>query len=274
MKITKMRTTITLAITCIALGLTPLTRAAHYTNYLDALQAAVSARLDNTDDASQRKTLTAANKTLNRNTKTLGQDLSVLSSAVNTLDKSFSDDSGITDLEAGALDGFIGEAEAQYNAVNSGSELITENFPKSLSNALSQAYNALTNAQQNTNFAARVRSLNFAFNKIRVAQIQLAHAIKAPESLDDGTVNVTWKAQGERPVKFTLDNNEGTKTYDTGAGETGVWSYNRTSANTGTIVLTPDGGGAAHTLNVTFKSSKNGTFAAEGEDVTGSISIK
>jgi hypothetical protein len=269
MKNTTLPTIVSLALACAGLGMAPLSRAAHYTNYLDALQAEVEARLETTDDAGQRKALTAADKALNHNTKTLGQDLKTLGTAAAALNRGFTDDAGLNDLENGALNSFFGEAESQLDSVHSGTELINGDLPRSLSNALAKADAALSNAETNEDFATRVRALNVAFTKIHVAQLQLAHAVKAPESLDGRDVSVVAKPAGEKPNHFTL-NADGT--YDTG-DETGTWTYTRTSANTGTITMNVDGGGT-HVADVTFKSSKSGTFVAEGEDVTGSIHVK
>jgi hypothetical protein len=257
---------------CVGMGLAPATRAANFTNFLESLQAEVAARLETNDDAAQRRALTAADKALNptKDAKTLSQDLTAFGKAVSTLNKAFGEeDEALDNAENTSFNQFLGEADAQYNAIVADSELHTNGVPPSLSNALAKAYSALTNAQDNTNWAARVRALNLALVKIKVAQLQLNKSLKAPASIEEKTVHVDLNA--EERLHFTLDP---AGTYDNGAGETGSWSYTRTSANTGTITLNIDGGGS-HVYNVTFKNPKTGTFTVEGEEgVTGKISIK
>ena len=261
-------TLVSIAVACVGLGSASIARAAHFTNFLDALQAEVSARLETNEDVAERRALTSADKTLNRNSKKLSQDLGLFGSAVNTLNKTFSEeDEALANAENASFNAFLTEAESQLNAVHDGATIHTT-IPRSLSNALAQADAAYSNAVNNTNWAARVRALNLTFTKIRVAQIQLAKSIKAPESIEDSNVQVTARFPGERPFKFTLASDG---TYAVGE-EVGTWSYARTSANTGVFTLTPDGG-SSYAYDITFKSSKAGSLAGEG-DVTGSIVIK
>jgi hypothetical protein len=268
MKQTKLTTLFSLAAVCVGMGMASATRAV-YTNYLDGLQTEVTARLETNDDPTQTKALNAANKALARNSKSLSQDLGIFSSAITTLNKAFPDDSALDSLEQSAFNNFLNEAGAQFDAVTAQTNLFTT-VPTSLQNALNKAYNAYTNASDNTNWAARIRALNLALVKNKVAQLQLNRSLKAPASLDDKTVNVDLHSNGHEHFTLATD---GTYTRES---EAGAWSYTRTGANTGTITLTPDGGGGAtHVLNVTFKSAKTGTFTVEGEDgVTGKITVK
>jgi hypothetical protein len=266
MKKTTLTTMLSLAVACVGMGMAPATSAA-YTNYLEGLQAEIAARLETNDVAAEKRALNSASKALSRNSKTLSQDLTAFGQAINTLNRAFPDDGALVSAEEGAFNQFLTEAESQLNAVKEGATLHTT-VPVSLSNAIAKADSAYTNAVGNTNWAARVRALNLALVKIKVAQIQLAKSLKAPANVDGKTINVVLKADGTQ--RFAL-NSDGT--YDTGNGETGTWSYARTGANTATITLNAEGGGT-HVMNATFKNTKAGTFTLEGEDGTGTFTVK
>jgi hypothetical protein len=262
-------TLVSIAVACVGLGSGPSARAAHFTNFLDTLQAEVSARLETNEDAAERRALTSANKTLNRNTKKLSQDLGLFGSALKTLNRAFSgEDEALANAANGSFNGFLTEAESQLNAVREGAAIHTT-VPRSLSNALAQADLAYSNALNNPDWAARIRALNLTLTKVRVAQIQLTKSIKAPELIEDRDINVTARFPGERPFKFTL---AGNGTYDTGAGEVGTWNYARTSANTGVVTLTPDGG-SSYAYDITFNNSKRGSLTGDG-DLTGSVVVR
>src|SRR5258705_4780881 len=95
MKVTKLTKTVLLAIAFVGIGLAPTARAAHATNFLDALQTDVANRLANVDSnttAAAKRALTTAAHTLDKKTKTLGADLGALALAATSLQKGFSND--------------------------------------------------------------------------------------------------------------------------------------------------------------------------------------
>ena len=275
MKKQTLTTIVSIALACIGLGMAPETRATHFTNYLDSLTNALQAKLDSgtLTNAAQTNAVRSALTRLNTNTKTLSQDLSAFGAATSTLND-LQGDPDISSAESETFNNFLGEGQAQLQDVQDDADALST-VPPSLRNALNQAHAAYTNATIETNsISQRVRDLNLAFTKIHVAQIQLAkankgHKDKAPDSLAGNSVTVTTKADGSKPAKTTLED-DGSYTTD---AETGTWSYTKTGANTGTITLTADGGSPTHTLDVTFKNVKKGTFTNDAESTTGSIKV-
>ena len=273
MKVTTLIKTVLLAIVIGGMGLAPAVYADHATNFLDALQADVTTRLANSDtnSAAEKRALAAADKILNRNSTTLSADLGLLAQAATALDREFSEDVTLSTEEEVAVMAYSTEAQVRLNAV--GAIAGTNAFPKSISNQLTQAQASLDRANADTNsIPVRARAVAFALNKIRVADMQARRLFKAPLSLDD---TVTLNGRGGTGT-VTL---EGSHTY-TIAGEPtnelGTWSYARTSANTGTITLSPTTGGDPRTIDLKFTNNTRGTFngtTAAGDPFRGSFTI-
>jgi hypothetical protein len=283
MKVTSWTKTILLTITSFGLGLAPTARADHATNFLDALIAEVDARAANTDSNSpaEQRALNSASKILNRNSTTLVKDLGLLASAATALNKRFPDDSTFAGLENDAVNNYGAEAESEIDAVASLAG--TNDLPRALSNQLAKAQAALDRAAESSSnsIPVRARAVAFALNKIRIAD-KLGHRLfKAPLTLDGVTVTLSGRESDHDSFDVVL-NSDGTYTIaDNGdeAEQNGNWTYERTSATTGRLTLTPNpGAGDPYTIDLKFSKSTKGTFTGEetGGDETqkGKFSIE
>lgn len=281
MKSLTLKKTILLIIAFAGTGLAPAARADHVTNFLDPLVTEVSTRIDNADTNSTKaetRALNSASKILNRNTKTVSKDLSALGSAANVLDKAFPDDPTFGPLENEAVNNFAAEAQSELDAVAARGG--TNDLPKALSNQLAQAQAALDHASEGSSntIPVRARAVSFALNKIRAANNLANRLFKAPLSLDGTVVTLSGRESDHDAFDVTL-NSDGTYVIpanDQEDEEDGTWSYERTSATTGTLTLTPIIG-APHTLDLKFSKSTKGTFtgqtSAGDETVKGKFSI-
>lgn len=273
MKVTTWSKTIALITALAGIGLAPATRAAHATEFLDALETAVDNRLAAVDENTppeERRALTAAANVLDRNSKTLAADLNLLAQAATSLDAAFSADAEFSTAEEGALLSFSTEAQAQFDAVLA--QLGTNDPPVSIANKLAQAQEALDRGNDGSNnVPTRARAIAFALNKIRVAALQAARTFKAPVSLDQ-QINLNARGNGqdvtlEASHTYTIPGDEG--------DENGTWEYERTSAKTATITLYPLGGDP-RTIELKFNNSSRGTFngtTAGGDTFKGQFTV-
>jgi len=256
--------------------LAPASHAAHSTTFLDNLQAEIDARQADTSElsAKQKGALKAAAAILRRNSKTTSADLGQLNAASTVLNRAFADDETLSGLESDSLNSFLAEAESQRGAVQENLSLETNNVPKSINNLLAQADAAISNAHTQTNLSAQIHSTGLAFTKIRAAGLAVARLIKAPASLEGKTVTLKERA-AHNPTLYKLDS-DGTFT---SGSDSGTWDYQRTSANTGTIVVTTTPNdtnpGGSRTFDLTFKTGTAGTFAEEAEEggVNGNFTV-
>ena len=256
MKVNTITNTIVLFVALLGFGMAPATQAQHATNFLDALQADVEARLAAVDEnttAAERKALTSASRTLNRTSRTLSADLGLLSKAATALNTGFPDDAAFSAEEEAALSAYAGEAQLQLNTTAALAG--TNEMPASINNQLTQAQAAIDRGNDGSNSVpVRAKSLAFAFNKIRVATIQATRLFKAPLSIDD---NVNLNGRGGQSV--TLESSGVYTIPGDGGDETGTWSYERTTNKTGTITLSPIGG-EPRTVELKFANQTKGTF--------------
>jgi hypothetical protein len=272
MKVTTITNTIVLFIALLGIGMAPTTQAQHATNFLDALQADVEARLAAVDEntpAEERRALTSASRTLSRNSRTLSADLGLLANASTALSAGFPEDAVFDAEQEAALSAYAGEAQLQLDTTAALAG--TNALPRNISNQLAQAQAAIDRGNDGSNSVpVRARSIAFALNKIRVATLQTLRVFKAPLSIDD---NINLNGRGGQSV--TLEST-GTYTIPGEEGdETGTWSYERTTNKTGTVTLTPLVG-EPRTIQLTFKSSSRGTFRgtnAAGEPFNGSFTV-
>jgi hypothetical protein len=262
-----------IAVVGVTLAIAPGLKAAQFTNFLETLNEAITNQLTTNTDltANQTKALNSAAATVNRESKTLSTDLKLLTTAATTLDRAFTNAEDLVTAEQSTLDDFFNEAENRLEAVQANASLIT-NPPPNVANALTQAVDALTTAEANSNgVVSASRDLSYALVKIAVADKQVSKSIKAPLSLEGKTVTGVLKAPEEKPLKFTLGSDG---TYALSETNSGTWAYQRLSANTGTITLSKTNEPPGDTvLDLTFKSTKKATFTSAG-DVTGTVSIK
>ncbi len=286
MKLNLLKKTVLLSIISAGMGLAPTTRAAHFTNFLDALSAEVGDRLATIDEdtnstAADKRALNSAANILDRNTKTLQADLSALAAAATVLNTRFSNDVELTTLESQAVVNYSGEANAELGALNSLLDALSA--PPSISNQITQAQEALNRGNADSNSVpVRARAISFALNKLRVAAMQARRLIKAPASLAGHVITITGRESDHDRISITLESN-GTYTIpDNGdeGEETGTWSYERTGTATGTVTLTPltPIGAGSHVLNLKFNSASSGSLAtgsqtAGGETIRGNFSI-
>lgn len=264
--------TVLLSIICIGMALAPALRAAHSTEYLDAYQAAVNDRLANFEGSAQEeRALNAAARTLNRNTTTPATDLTKLASAATTLDRAFPEDEEFLIRGDEAIDSYTALAESQLAALNA---RIGENeVPTSLTRSLERIQASLDTANdENNTIPVRARAASKAFKTLQLATRAVDRIFKAPATLDG--VDVTLTGRGGFGVTLNAGN---FYTIPGDPEENGTWSYEPTGLKTGTIIATPnDGGGAVHTLNLTFATPTRGTFTgttAAGEEVSGRFTV-
>lgn len=272
MKVTTITNTIVLFVALLGFGMAPATQAQHATNFLDALQADVEARLAAVDEnttVGERRALTSASRTLNRTSRTLSADLGLLSKAATALNTGFPDDAAFAAEEEAALSAYAAEAQLQLDTTAALAG--TNDIPQSINNQLTQAQAAIDRGTDGSNSVpVRAKSLAFALNKIRVANIQMTRTFKAPLSIDD---NVNLNGRGGQSV--TLESNGSYTIPGDGGDETGTWSYERTSNKTGTITLNPNGGDS-RTINLKFNNTTRGTFQgtnAAGDAFNGTFTI-
>ena len=103
-------------------------------------------------------------------------------------------------------------------------------------------------------------------------------SVRGDVSLDDTTITLKGRESDHDAFNVTLHSDHTYVIADNGdeAEEDGNWSYDRTSASTGLLTITPTGGGGAHTLDLKFANSTKGTFTGEtagGESVRGSFKV-
>lgn len=286
--------TVLILITSIGVTLVPAARAAHATNFLDALQTEVTNRIANTNlPAVQQRALVAANKSLNRNTKTLGADLNALSTAANALDKGFPADSTLAALEEISLDAYSAEAHAQLD--NADLHLGTNSISKGLSNQLAKIRVALTNADAITNgVPAKARALANVFNRMRNPVTKILRQFptvpfEAPVDIATGqSITLSENAPVNEQTKFffhTVDDmsNRYLSYSSDNPAELGTWTYERLTSKTAvlhcmvTLSEVPGGSTAPHDMALTFTSATGGTFTGRNtllENIAGTFTLE
>jgi len=295
MKLTTKKTVLILTMS-IGLAIAPSARAAHATNFLNALQTEVTNRIANTNlPAAQQRALASANKSLSRDTKTLAADLIALSTSANALGKQFPSNSTFAALEGDALDAYSDEARAQLD--NAELHLGTNSISKGLSNQLAKIRIALTNADAITNdVPAKAKVLANVFNRLRnpVAKISQQYPtvpFEAPAEISTGqnltlsenaivndqTIFYFHTTDGGGAVRFlnyTSHNPE----------ELGTWTYERLTSKTAALHCHVDftqagamPAGYNHDMSLTFTSATGGTFTGVnclGENIAGTFSLE
>ena len=273
------------AIVCLSAGMafTPYARAAHATNFLDALYQEVTNRVANPGTnatAAQRAALRAASNILGRNTRTFSADLSALAAAATVLNTRFPSNTTFTSLEEDALADYAAEADAQLDdaELHVGTNVIS----RALSNQLAGARVALSNAVAISNSVpSRARALSRVFNKMRIPVAKVLRMFptvpfEAPTEMATGR-NLTLHENavvndqnilyfhttgGEPPVRFLHYSTHNPE-------ELGTWTYERLTSRTAVIhcnvTFTQAGARPApysHDIPLTFTSATTGTFTA------------
>ena len=284
--------------TLISFGITsiPLARAAHATNFLDALHAEITNRIANLDTnstARDKRVLKSARAILEHNTRTFATDLSALARAAATLDTRFEDDATLHALGSNAVVAYSNEAHAELDDAEL--HIGTNSIPRGWSNQLARARAALNNADSNTtSVASRARATARVFNQIhqlvpKILRKYPTIPFEAPTDIATGqaitlaenaVVNDQTKfffhtanTTGDRFLSYTSDNPE----------EVGTWTYERLTAKTATLHCHVDftQAGAmpapySHDMSLTFTSATGGTFTGVnclGEHIEGTFTI-
>jgi hypothetical protein len=261
----------------------PLARAAHATNFLDALYQEVTNRVANpgtNSTAAQRAALRAASNILGRNTRTFSADLSALATAATVLNTRFESNATFTSLEEDAIADYAAEADAQLDTAEL--HVGTNAISRVLSNQLAGSRVALSNAVANSNgVPARARALARVFNKMRIPVAKVLRMFptvpfEAPTEMATGR-NLTLYENaivneqnifyfhttgGEPPVRFLHYSTHNPE-------ELGTWTYERLTPTTAVIhcnvTFTQAGARTppySHDIPLTFTSATTGTFTA------------
>jgi hypothetical protein len=293
---------------CAALAFIGTARA-QTTNYFADLRAEIAARVDDTNTTRQEKaTLKAADNSLKKPGKTFSAQLGQLATAATILDKRFTNDTELAASQEATLEAYFDEAEAQFEDVEA--RLGTNSVSRGISNQLTKAWVAVTNAAANTNgVAERARLLAKAFNKMRIPithiQKKYEHPgngggggggnFEAPAELAFGqSFRLEQQNADHMPMLMDLwtfaggDNGMAFYPYKhyhisnlPPDGEIGTWTYVKTGPKNGVITMLADYPASAQdrTVDVTFTSATTGTFSTTvisgnfSGPVTGRMSI-
>ena len=296
----------------VGLVCSPKLSAAHATNFLDALQNEVTNRLASAgtnDSRPERRALSNAARTLDRDTRTLSTDLGVLATVATQLNTQFAEDETLADLEIDAMADYSAEAHARLDGI-----LLwigTNEVPKRLSNQVVKADAALERADANTNgIPEQARALAQALNKILPVEKKVRGMFPEPLAppvipppiqppptneppiIPPGTSGLAPDSVGTRFVtcyENAIVNEQSVFYFSTAQSgaqiynvhhpeELGLWTYQRTGANTGVITVDPDypDNAPQRPVNLTFTNMTSGTFTATtffGEALQGTFRV-
>ena len=302
-----------LILTAVLLAFSPPGRAAHATNFLEALSADVTNRLTNAStnvSRAQVRALGNAARVLNRNSKTLPTDLEILATAAGHLNGAY-DDGTFDALEAEAIANYSAEAHAQLDVVYL--RIGTNSASRGLSNQVVKADAALDRADATTDgVVEQARTLAGAFRKIAIADkraralypgsivlppvapppVVTNPPVVLPPGVPPGTPGLAPDSLGTRFTTLYENDvvNDQTVFYfstaQTGAQiynvhhpeELGLWVYVRSGANTAVIVVDPDypNNASQRLLNLTFTTANSGTFTGTtyfGDALEGTFTV-
>src|SRR5262245_49299302 len=169
MKETRLSKFIVLACACGGLGMASTSHAAHFSNFLDPLDAQISARLADPDITPQeQRTLTKAQRSLSRNTKTLSTDASLLGSVANSLQSVETD--SLIQAENDAMDAFVSEVIVELVGLQDRITIGSNPPPPALANQINRITSLLIRANDpNNSTLVRARAAAAALNKLRSA---------------------------------------------------------------------------------------------------------
>lgn len=257
---------IVLTCACAGLGMASTSHAAHFSNFLDPLEAQISARLAEPDiTPREQRTLTKAQRSLSRNTKTFSADASLLGSVANSLQPIETD--SLTQAENNALDAFVSEANVELGELQARTTIGSTPPPPALGNQMNQIMSLLNRANDpNNSILVRARAAAAAFIKLRSANTFANRLVKAPASFGEQTMELKGHESDREVLAMSLhsDGSYLIASHGQEPDEIGTWDYVRTSANTGTVTLST----SDTTLNLRFTSSKRGLFTATEPDET------
>ena len=301
--------TICILLALASLAFSPLARAVHATNFLEALQSEVTNRLATAGtnvSPPQLRALSSAARSLSRDTRTLAADLGALASAAEQLNARFTSDETFAELEGDAIADYSAEAHARLDGVHLW--IGTNSVSKGLSNQLAKASDALDRADTTTNgVPAQARALATAFNRILPIERKVQTLFDEPTvvipppvvnppsdplppAVPPGTPGLAPDSIGTRHLDLyenAIVNDQTVfyfSTAQTGAQiynvhhpeELGLWQYVRTAANGAVIGVTPNypQNSGTRLLNLTFTTASSGTFTATtffGEAIEGTF---
>jgi hypothetical protein len=239
--------------------------AAHFSNFLDPLQAQVSGRLTESEITSgERRTLTRAQQLLDRSTKSLRADASLLGVVASSL-RSVETDS-LTQAESDAVEAFVSEGNAELGELQERTT-IGSNPPRLLAIQFNRVASLLNRANDSNNsIPIRARAVAAAWNRLRSANLLANRLVKAPASLGEQTVELVGRESDREKLLISLhtDGSYLIASHGQEPDEVGTWDYVRTTPNTATVTLST----TATTLKLRFTSPRRGLFTAREPDET------
>lgn len=236
---------------------------------VQTLYGAITNKIANPGNATplQIRALGRAKLFLERGTNNLNAELRALAITSALLERSFRNDTDITNGFAQAVSCYHGEINGRLDALAAHvASLAPSGLQRAASNQVRQAAVALDRASTASSAAAASRFFSLALVKIRVGNILADRAEFAPTSIAGktfvvGTVSPTTE-RGTEVATFT-DTMYTIPAHGTVAEETGTYTYNKTASNAATLVLTPTTG-AGTSVELAFSSKNTGTFTATG----------
>lgn len=274
---------------CMATAFVSIARA-QTTNYLVELREEIEVRADDEDVTRRDKAaLTAAGNKLKRTGKTFSAQLGQLATAATILNKRFTNDATFETIQNNSLAAYFAEAEARFEETEQ--RIGTNMISRGLSNQLTKAWIALTNAANLTNgVPEKARALAKAFNKMRIPLMQVnkkfplpdaeAPASIAPpqvivlEETDDESTRTRFYFHTINDVREPFNHYTSDK-----PAEVGTWTYAKLSPRTAAIhcdvTLIEEGTVSDdHTMSLTFITDTTGTFTGRnsyGEQIQGTF---
>jgi hypothetical protein len=271
-------------------GLVPVARAAHATNFLNALYSEVTNRVANpgTNSAAQNAALRAANNILGRNTRTFSADLSALATAATVLNTRFAGDATLLSLEENALEAYANEAFVELDGAKVRLEGFTNDVPKGVLRQFIRATNALASFDANTNgVTERARALARVFSKMRVPVMKIFQQHPDPAGQSPVTIATSLNLDlgfPNTPATYYCDTtSDGGVTrsltyFCNSPAEGGTWEYFKTGDKTATVRCTPSTppGLGVHDFLLIFTTTRVGTFTgsnSQGQSIQGTFLI-
>lgn len=234
----------------------------------------------NAEERAQRRVLLQSKAILERPARNTSAELRALGLLAVTLHQRFADDVEITNGLAGAESCYHDDIVARLNALSTRvGNLVPSGLQRAASNQVVHVGTEVSRAETNGNVAIASRRLATALVAIDVGNRLAGQAELAPGSLSGRTFVVMTQSPREdrdTDVVTFADTTYSIPAHRDQAAETGAYTYTLTASNAGTLVLTPDGGGAGTTVELLFNSKHTGRFTATSgtETMTGHFRLR
>jgi hypothetical protein len=283
------RKTVLALIIAVGLAWADTAKAAHATNFLDALQQEVTNRLADTEaelTRAQRRSLSSAARILNRDTRTLGADALLLASASATLRPHFRDPEDVLSaLPLATFEAFKAEADAQLEDITTA--IGTNRVSRAVRNCVLVGSNALERAERtNLTVSARASAVSVALKKFAFVQPRLTNlvsepnAVAPPATIQHDKIELVENAPIHDQTKFWMPRageNSGYYNADI-PEELGTWTYS-VRGDIGVVTVRPDypaGNHGTREFHLTFTSATGGRFTGtniEGSPMSGTFML-